>query len=235
MRTPAHPRLAPIVLFGLCAVACGPRIDAAAKADIDRRVAALAPSGQMFPAPSGLAPKPIVVGQWTQHKLTNEKGEVSLLTYKVVGVEGDAVWIEMANEGYYGKTVTKILLAIGDRMSPSTMEIRAVKMKDKNGKLTELQGPMIQLMRSLWQGSVNMLAVSWQGLPQENMAVIAGNFILCFKARTDASWGAWRSVSTTWMHPAVPLSGLVKSVGVDKPVTMELVGFGETGAVSEIP
>lgn len=203
--------------------------------DIDQRLAALTPSGQAFPAPITLMPKPLVVGQWTQHKLVNEKGEPSLMTYKIVGEEGGAYWFEVANESYFGKTVTKMLVAVGDRMNPNTMEIRAVKMKDKKGKVSEIQGPMIQFMKAALQGSVNMLAVSWQGLPQEPMNVVAGYFTACFKARTDASWGAWRSVSTSWMHASVPISGLVKSVGIDHPTSMELVGFGEMGAFSEIP
>jgi hypothetical protein len=225
----------PVLLLGLSQVACGPSIDAAAKADIDRRVAAFVPSGLGFPAPAGLAPKPLVVGQWTQHRLTSEKGEPSLITYKIVGEDSGAYWVEVANENYFGKTVTKILLAVGDRSNPNTMEIRAVKMKDKNGKVSEFQGPVLQLMQSTWQGSVNMLAVSWQGLSQETMNVVAGTFAGCFKARTDASWGAWHAASTAWMHPVVPISSLVKSVGIDRPSSMDLVGFGETGATSEIP
>jgi hypothetical protein len=227
-----------ILLFMLssaCVLACGPSIDNAAKADIDQRIAVLAHTGQTFPAPIGLLPKPLAVGQWTQHKLVNEKGEPALVTYKIVGEDSGAYWVEVANENYYGKTVTKILLSPGDRMNPNTMEIRAVKMKDKKGRVTEIEGPMIQLMKSAWQGSINMLAVSWQGLPQESMPVIAGTFTSCFKARTDASWGAWHSISTTWMHSMVPISGLVKSAGIDHPTTMDLVGFGETGATSEIP
>jgi hypothetical protein len=235
MRTAAQRISIPVLFLGLSLPACGPSIDAAAKADIDRRVAAMAPSGQPFAAPTGVVPKPMANGQWTLHKLMNEKGEVSFLTYKVVGEEAGAYWVEVANESYYGKTVTKLLLALGDRTNPSTMEIRAVKLKDKHGKVSEVQGPMIQLTKSMWQGSVNMLAVSWQNLPQDSVEVVAGNFVLCFKARTDASWGAWHSAATSWMHPMVPISGLVKSVGIDKPTTMELVGFGDAGAVSEIP
>jgi hypothetical protein len=79
------------------------------------------------------------------------------------------------------------------------------------------------------------LAVAWQGLPQENASVTAGTFAACFKAVTDASWGLWRSSATSWMHPTVPLSGLVKSVGISRPTSMELVGFGGSGATSEIP
>ena len=225
-----------LILFSsACLFACAPSIDKAAKADIDQRIGVLAHTGQVFPPPTAVVPKPLAVGQWTQHKLVNEKGEPALVTYKIVGEDGGAFWIEIANEGYFGKTVSKILLVPGDRMNPNTMDVRAVKMKDKKGQVTEFEGPMLQLMKSIWQSSINMLAVSWQGLPQETMPVIAGTFTNCFKARTDASWGAWRSVSTTWMHAAVPISGLVKSAGIDHPTTMDLVGFGETGATSEIP
>ena len=44
--------------------ACAPSIDAAAKADIDRRVATLSSSGAAIPAPSSATPMPMAVGQW---------------------------------------------------------------------------------------------------------------------------------------------------------------------------
>ena len=66
-------------------------------------------------------------------------------------------------------------------------------------------------------------------------SMLAAYFSGCFKARTDASWGAWHAASTAWMHPLVPISSLVKSEGIDRPSSMDLVGFGETGATSEIP
>ncbi len=124
---------------------------------------------------------------------------------------------------------------MGDRSNPATMEIRAVKRKDHKGQVTELQGPVIQSMKPVFQSSINMLAVSWQGLPRETASVTAGTFPGCFKAMTDASWGAWHSTATSWMHPTVPISGLVKSVGLSRPSSMELVGFGDSGATSEIP
>ena len=176
-----------LLLLVSTASSCGPSIDKAAKTDIDRRIAVMAPTGQTFPAPQVYVPKPLVVGQWTLHRLINDKGEPSLTTYKIVGEEADATWIEIANESYYDKTVTKILLFIIDRTSPAGMDIRAVKVKDKEGRVTELQGPTIQAMRSTYQNTVNMLAVSWQGLPQETAIVTAGNFTGCFKAHTDTN------------------------------------------------
>lgn len=224
-----------LVIFSVALWGCGSGIDSAAKTDIDQRVAAMMPTGQVFVAPAATTPKPFVVGQWTQHRLINERHEPSLITYKIVGAVGGAFWVEIASETYYGKTVAKFLLNIPDRANPNVMDIFAVKTKDKDGKIAELQGPTIQLMRSSYQNALNMLAVAWQGLPQESVKVVAGNFTGCYKARTDATWGVWRSSSVSWMHPVVPISGLVKSTGLDRPTSMELVGFGETGGTSEIP
>ena len=88
MSKPA-PRHTILLLFSsACLLACGPGIAKAAKADIDQRIAALAHTGQTFPAPTGFVPKPLIVGQWTQHKLVNDKGESALVTYKIVGETG---------------------------------------------------------------------------------------------------------------------------------------------------
>jgi hypothetical protein len=216
-------------------LACGPSIDPAAKADIDRRVALFAPTQNSFPAAPTFAPRPLAVGQWVQTKLVDDKGRPSLMTLKIVGADGGAFWVENVNEAYTGKTVTKMLVFFGDRSNPSTMDIRQVKMKDKDGQVNQFDGPMISLMKSMWKGTLSTLTVSWQGLPQEDMTVIAGNFAGCFKARSDASFGPFHAAATSWSHPAVPINGLVKSVGIDNPNTIELVAFGDSGATSELP
>jgi len=165
----------------------------------------------------------------------DDKGQPSIHTYKIVGESGGAYWFEVVNETYVGRTVTKMLIFFGDRANPATMEIRSVKMKDKDGRISEFDGPMISLMKSMWQGSLSMLTVSWQGLAQEDAAVVAGTFAGCYKTRTDANFGPFHAAATTWSHPSVPINGLVKSVGVDHPNSMELIAFSDTGAVSEIP
>jgi hypothetical protein len=213
--------------------ACAPSIDPAAKADIDKRVAALGAPQQSFAAPSGFVPMPFAAGQWTRHKLVDDKGQPSFMTYKVLAQEGDAFWMEVVTDQYSGRTIMKALLAIPNRMDPNSIDIRAISLKDSRGHVTNLDGPMLSLMRSTYQGTLSTLVVSWQGLPQEDAAVPAGTFVGCFRARTDASWGPWHSSNTSWSHAAVPLSGLVKSQGIDKPTSMELVEFGLTGAASE--
>ena len=224
-----------LILLSASLLGCGPSIDPAAKADIDGRVAALKPAGQTYPAPAAFSPRPFAVGQWTQHKLVDDKGQPSFMTYKVVGEDNGAFWVEMSQESYAGKSTTKMLIFIGDRMNPKSVDVRAVKMRDKKGRVTEFDPAMMALMKSMWSGAVDMLFISWQGQPQETATVAAGTFAGSFKVRTEGSWGPWHATSMSWSHPAVPLSGLVKSQGLDKPTTMELVAFGDSGAVSDLP
>jgi hypothetical protein len=228
-----------ILLLCVAAVAfsaCGPSIDPAAKADIDRRVSVLQAGSNAVPAPAAgvFAPAPFAVGQWTQYKMTNDKNEPSFLTYKIVGQEGDAVWLEMVNETYQGKTIQKMLVAFGNRMDPGQVQIRGIVMKDAKGNVTQMPPEVIQMMQGTYRSAVSMLILNWQGLPQESATVPAGTFEGCFKARTEAQWGPWRSVADSWAHPAVPLSGTVRSQGVDRPFTMELTAFGASGAVGEM-
>jgi hypothetical protein len=225
-----------LFIFGVALAAACSSIDPAAKADIDRRVAMLEPASNGFPAPAPgmFAPMPFAVGQWTQYKMTNDKGEPSFLTQKIVGQDGDAVWLESVTESYQGKVITKMLVAFGDRMDPNQVQIRAVKMKDKNGNVTEMPEPVISLMQSTYRGAVSALVINWRGLPQESATVAAGRFDGTFKTRSEAQWGPWHSTADSWSHPAVPLSGAVRSQGVDKPFTMELVAFGTSGAVAEL-
>ena len=166
--------------------------------------------------------------------MTNDKNEPSFLTYKIVGQDGDAVWLEIVNESYQGKMIQKMLVAFGDRMDPNQVQIRAVTTKDAKGNVTTMPPEVIGMLQATYRGAVSMLIMSWRGLPQESATVPAGRFDGCFKTRTDAQWGPWRSVADSWSHPVVPLSGAVRSQGVDHPFTMELAAFGTSGAVSEM-
>jgi hypothetical protein len=217
----------------LCLVACGPSIDPAAKADIDRRVAALQMGGVSAPAPAVFEPMPLAVGQWSEYKLVDDKGQPSFLTYKIVGQEADAVWLEVVNDRYTGRTTQKMLVAFVDRMDPAQIQIRAVKTRDARGNVTELPPAMLSLFQSAYQGIVSSLVIHWQGLPQESISVPAGRFDGCFRARTVAQWGPWKSTADSWSHPAVPLSGAVRSQGVDRQFTMELTAFGLSGATDD--
>jgi len=239
MTTSLKPHLAPGTRAALAFVtltlgACGPSIDPAAKADIDGRVAALrSTTGSPVPPPNTYEALPLAPGQWTQYKMTDDKGEPGFLTYKILGQEGGAYWIEILNEHYTGVTTQKMLVAFGSRIDPSQLDIRAVVTRDRRGNVTEMPPAMIPLIRSTLQGILASMVINWQGLPQEPAVVPAGHFEGCFRSRTSAQWGPWKSTADAWAHPMVPLSGIVRTQGLDHPFTMELVAFGMTGATAD--
>ena len=222
--------------FCLCALAlaaCGPSIDPAFRADIDGRMAALQISGAVIPAPASFEPMPLVPGQWAQYKMIDAKGQPSFMTHKILGEEGGAYWIETLHETYMGRTAQKMLIAFGSRFDPTQMEIRAVISLDRRGNVNPMPPAMIPFLQSTLRGALATLAINWQGMPQEDAVVPAGRFQGCYRARSEAQWGAWTSTADSWRHPAVPLSGLVRSQGVDHPFTMELVAFGMSGATAD--
>ncbi len=222
--------------FLLAALAgCGPYLDPAAKADIDRRVALLGPSQHGVSAPTVFQPRPFAVGQWTQHRVV-DGGQPSFITTKIVGREGDAFWTESVRETYFGKTVTKMLVFIGDRANPQSVEVRAGWVRDRTGRVTEIGPTILSLLRSMFATPLGVLVVSWQGQPQEDIVVPADAFAGCFRGeKIDAMWGPLRATSLAWSHPAVPISGLVRSQRTDRPIAVDLVGYGDSGATSELP
>lgn len=228
----SHYSLALVVVTALLAGACGPSIDAAAKSDVDRRVASLSANAQNFPTPSGATPMPLAVGQWITYKFVNNKGEPSFLTLKLVGQEGPAFWYETAHESYYGKTATRMLVDFGDRKRPDSIVIKSAKLKDSKGRVTEYPESLIGMMNSILRGQLGPIAFDWTGLPQEDASVPAGKFAGCYKGNSEVSVAGFKANSVVWGHTAVPLSGMVRSVS-DKNDTTELVAFGTTGAQSE--
>jgi hypothetical protein len=218
----------PIWVF---AVGCGASVNQAYKADIDRRVAALHPGTESYPSSAATEPMPLAVGQWIEVKMLDDKHNPSFMTYKIVGQQGDAFWIETLSQSYTSKSETRMLVNLGNRKDLDAIEVKAFTMRH-DGKLTEYPPDMLGLLKSMWKPFVSALVISWADLPREDAQVPAGSFAGCFKQRSTASFAGYEMTSDAWLHPAVPINGLVRSVGVDKPVSMELVAFGTSGASS---
>jgi len=224
-----------ILVAASLAAACATGLDPAAKEDIDRRVKALPRPSQTFPAPAGPTPLPLAVGQWTQHQLVDDQGHPSFLTTKLVDEALGSYWLELLEETYSGRRVTKMLVYFGDRSTAAAMDIRAMKSRVGTGPIKEATTDELRTSRADWAGILSMLAVSWQGLPQEEARAPAGIFAGAYKRETEESWGPFLGKSTTWSHPIVPLSGLVRSQAAERKSSLRLIAFGEKGASSELP
>src|SRR5689334_7039222 len=85
-----------------------PSIDAAAKADVDRRVAAMQASQRAVPPPTSAEPLPLAVGQWVMVKSIDQDNQPSIMTTKIVGQQDDAWWLETSIDNYYGHTALKM-------------------------------------------------------------------------------------------------------------------------------
>ena len=226
-----------VVAFALATssllASCGPSIDAAAKADLDRRLAQLPASEETFPPSESYLPMAFVIGQWTEHRITDDKGRVSLVTYKLVGQDNGAYWIETVTESYEGREAVKMLVALLSGRDPAGMEIRAIRIKKGKGAPVDVDPGALLDARAQYRPSLDLLASSFEGQEKDDMRVPAGHFIGCYKAETPGPWGPFRAPSIVCSHPSVPLSGVVRAKPVGKIGLMELVNFGATGAESE--
>jgi hypothetical protein len=224
-----------VVVAAVAACVSTSTYDPAVQKDIDRRVAALPTPAQTFPPPAAPSPLPVAVGAWTQHKLVDEQGRPSFMTMKVVGEDFGSYWLEIAEESYLGRTLTKMLVYFGDRSSPSAIDIRILRTKDLRGEVTEASPDQLAGARTRWQGLLTTLAAAYQGLRQEDTSVPAGTFTACYlREGGPAPLAGGGATSRVWSHPMVPLTGVVRAQGLDRPMTMELVAFGEHGARSEM-
>jgi hypothetical protein len=224
-----------MLAFALGIAACGPSINKAYQADIDARAAALKNGSASFAAPSGFAPMPLAVGQWAEYLNVDDDGKRSFMTMKIVGQQGNAFWFENESKTSYGRTASLMLMEMGDRKSIDSINILASKTMDDSGQVQETPQELIGMMQSMMKKNAMGLVVSWENQPQESASVPAGTFANCFKMRSDVSVMGMSMSSMSWGHPEVPISGTVKSEGIDNKHSMTLVSFGTTGAKSVFP
>lgn len=224
-----------ILASSLGVSACGPMVDSAAKADLDRQLSQIKTSEETYAPAESFLPMAFVVGQWTEHRITYETGATALVTYKLVGQQDGAFWLETVSESYQGRDVTKMLVALRAGRDPAGMEIRALRTKKGNEAPVDVDAAALPSVREQYRSSLDLLATSFDTDQKDDVRVPAGHFIGCYKVQTAGPWGPWHSPSVVCSHPSVPLSGVVRAHVVgNKARVMELVGFGLSGAESEL-
>jgi hypothetical protein len=214
-------------------VGCGASVNPQLKASIDARVAHLQPGGPSFGPPETSGPPALHVGDWVRYRDVSEKNENSIITLKIVGQQGNAWWIENCTETYYGRTVTLLLADLGDRTDPDQMSIERAFLKFDDDPAQEQPPHLIGMMSALWKPLLAEMTVRWDEAPQEDAAVPGGSFARAYHRRVTISLSTEHRTFDAWLHPAVPIHGSVKSIGIDYKGRSELIGFGND-ATSEI-
>jgi hypothetical protein len=224
--------LAAVAVAALASMSCGPAVDQAAKADLDRRLSQITISEETYPPSESYSPMSFAAGQWTQHRVQGDKGGVQLLTFKLVGQDAGGYWLETVSESDSGREVAKMhVFLLGGRDS-SGMEIRALRVKTGRGTPRDID-PGDPVMGK-YRDTLDLLAFAFESDDKDDLHVPAGRFIGCYKTETGRPWGPWQRPSVLCAHPSVPLSGVVRAQPVGGGPILELVAFGTTGADSEL-
>jgi hypothetical protein len=221
---------------GSCALlACGSGVNPALQSSIDQRVLSFKQfSDNVYEAPTSTEALPLAVGQWTSYKMMDKEGNPALMTYKVVGEDAGAFWLETVRETYHDKQVTLLLLSLGKGHNLDDVEVRAMKQKIDDHSPSEYPAAVLGLMKALWKPMVENMVADWQGKEQDDAHVPAGVFNKCYQAYTTFSLFGSSETTRSWSHPVVPLGGVVRSQSVSSTMSMVLLEFGLTGAKSEI-
>jgi hypothetical protein len=217
----------------LGAVACS-GVDPAVKADLDRRLAALQTSEETYPPSDVFSPMPFHPGQWTQHRVRDDKNGPQLLTFKLLGMDSGGYWVETITETYKGREAVRMLVFLRGGRDTTAMEIRGVRIKKGDGPAEDLDHTADPTARNRVYQALDLLAVAVESQEKDDARVPGGHFIGCWKHQTPLNWGPWQKPTVVCAHPSVPLSGIVFAKPTDGSALMELVGFGISGAEPEL-
>lgn len=190
-------------------------------------------AGNAVPAPIVSRPLPLAKGQFVLYRVTDDAGQHDF-SYSVVDEEGGAHWIQVVTERSGRRVVIQLLLKIGERNTPSTAELLAVRMK-MGSSTREFRGALLAQARKSVADVMKELDVpGLDGLKQEDVTVPAGTFKSCYYREATMTLYGFHSRNKSWLHTGVPVLALVKLVSVGKNFTMELKEYGITGAKSEL-
>ena len=224
----------------LALAACGPSVKPAMKSATDQLAAEPRAQPRDVATEKKLAPLKWSVGQWTLTRSVNDKGEVSYVRTAIVGREDGGYWIEMETQDWYRHGLTKVLYAgMPTNVDEALDSVRRIVVRTE-GKPDQVMDftkddPAMAIAKHFAKQymKIGVAAVPEQA-SREDAKVPAGTFRGCAKFSSTVELGPFSTETTTWFHPAVPLSGGVKSVTTDGKLTTELVDFGLTGATSRM-
>ncbi len=172
---------------------------------------------------------PLAVGQWTRHRVTREDGTQSTIRYQVVAKENDAFWVEVASGDGSG-TVIQLLMK---KNSEHDAELIAGRVRAPSGEMKESRGADFEKHKDGFRKAISgTLLPKMQGLPQKDIEVPAGKFAGCYEEVRTTEVAEISATNRTFVHPSVPITGLVLSETVGEKHKMELEAFGMTGAKS---
>ncbi len=192
-------------------------------------VASYSAAGQ-FSKPMPWAPgQYVVVGNTTSGK------HDSVSTSLLVSHEKDAWVIETVSIDKKGQqTVGQMMLAGMDQAmatgDTSKIELVWMKTMDKDGKVTQNEGPALAIFKTMMKSSWEKLVVNLSAFTNGgSVQVPAGSFADTAFQKSKTKVMGFNVEMESWYHSGVPVNGVVKSRSSDGKTLSELLAFGFDG------
>ena len=165
---------------------------------------------------------------------TMDDGEIESITRSTIVRKEAGGWVFETITTNDDKEVTGMQMLIKGmdtavaKNDTSQIKVIWVKMLQKNGKVEKIEGDGLMMMNMMFQSTwCNIIISGTKYTPGGAVKVPAGNFAGTTKVHTSVKVIFTTVEGDSYLHPDVPINGVVKSV-VDDDVT-ELVDFGFNG------
>ncbi|MBR9976718.1 MAG: hypothetical protein KFH87_01400 [Bacteroidetes bacterium] len=170
------------------------------------------------------------VGQYVVYGIT-DGDDRSVYRTALVGKDGDAWIMETKNISAYGESTTQMavrgLEKVYESFDIDDMDILWVKMQQDDGQVQTIDGMTLSLVKGTYKKSLTGLVMRFDaGQTTGSVRVPGGTFDGCTKvtSKVETFFGDYES--DVWLHPEVPLNGVVRSVSKDNDTVSDLLEFG---------
>ncbi|MDH7552297.1 MAG: hypothetical protein QHH74_01430 [Spirochaetota bacterium] len=218
------------LLFGLMFIIyCGASVNPQLKAKVDRQ---FAQSGQTTYSGTQkfMKPKPYAVGQYVVMGQTDSDGKKSITRMAIVGKQQGGWIFENYTVSENQEGIMQMLIVGLEKVATTgnidDLDIIWVKIKDENGQVQTIEGPMLSMMKGLYKkglASVSMKINIYKdgGVIQVPAGIFKGTNVV----ETETTIIGKKTKTTGWYHYSVPINGIVKVVDNDGN-TLVLLQFG---------
>jgi len=117
-----------------------------------------------------------------------------------------------------------------NKKDTSLIKVEWVKILQKDGKVDKIDGQAMVLYSVMMKSALEKMVISATSFSSGGaVSVPAGNFAGTTVASTSVKILFKTFKQTSWMHPDVPVNGVVKSASDDNENISELIDFGFNG------
>ncbi|HEY0840883.1 MAG TPA: hypothetical protein VGD74_11905 [Vulgatibacter sp.] len=204
------------------------------RAATDQRLQQITQSDRQVGAPTSQDLLPWKKGQWATYRMVSGKEkQPTFVRIEILDQSAEGTWIQTETQSYYDRAVARVLYAQMPKDVDEVMDVVKKMVIEVDGQEPQeidftQNNPIVNLMKSSMKQHASWgygsSKVDFQGA--KSVKVPAGTFEGCGSYKATVTVLGTSSTSTAFVHPEVPLGGVVRSVSDDGDHLSELVDFG---------